>query len=203
MISPETILPGGLEMRPQHAQRGDAFSGTGFANQSDHFTRIDRQIDPVDGLRHAGFREKVCAQAADVEQRHLTCHGVHARSALLRLCTGNVCAPLELRELLRIERFTHGLADEDDEKKGKKESRQRKEHQPPLGEVLGALADQLTPAWRRAAGDRTEKVEGDESADIRDDDERGERHNRRERIRQMCLNMIFASLTPVAMAAPT
>ena len=58
------------------------------------------------------------------------------------------------------------------------------EDQPPLGQVLHSLADQLAPARRRRGQAEAQEVERDERADVGDDHERRKRDDRRQRVRQ-------------------
>src|SRR5581483_8746996 len=59
----------------EHAQRRDALSRPGFADQPEHFALVDRQVDAIDGLGHSGFGVEVGSQTTDLQQgcAHWSC----------------------------------------------------------------------------------------------------------------------------------
>ena len=141
--------------QPQDAQRRDALAGAGLADEAQHFARADVEVDAVDGLGDAGLGVEVRAQAANLSSGCARTYGDRR---------GGVSS--QARVLLGIERLAHGFADEDDEQQREEQRAERKEHQPPLGQVLHALADQLAPARRRRRQAEAEEVERDERADV-------------------------------------
>src|SRR5205823_12692673 len=58
-----------LRSETQHAERGHAFSGSGFTDQAEHFAGQDAQVHAVHRFCDACFGIEIGPQSADVEER--------------------------------------------------------------------------------------------------------------------------------------
>ncbi len=157
----------------QDAQRRDALARAGLADQSDDFAGIHAEIDAVDRFRDTGFGVEIGAQPANVEQGSLLRRSIIEKAESLEL--ENSFGSNASRTASPMKTTSRSVTNS--APSGNKTSHHFVRFSVPWlmsSPQLGVGAGRPKP----------EEIERHEGADVRDDDERRERHDRRQRVRQ-------------------